>query len=90
VAGVTETAPVPRGGFVNQYVDEPATESRRICSPRKQLRTSPTDGRPRETYLVHELDELEELFELPEGGKPFGALFARPPQAVEVALKLSA
>ena len=63
-------------GFVNQYVEDPASPAARIVFTTEAIENIPAGWRARETYVVHGPDEFEEIFELAEGGKPF-AVYSR-------------
>ena len=58
-------------GFVNQYVEDPASPATRVVFNTETIENIPAGWRARETYLVHGPDEFEEIFELAEAGKPF-------------------
>ena len=58
-------------GFVNQYVEDPASPATRVAFNTEAIENIPAGWRARETYVVHGPDEFEEIFELAEAGKPF-------------------
>jgi hypothetical protein len=58
-------------GFVNHYVQEPPSAPRTIVFTTESIENIPAGWRARETYVVHGVDEFEEVFELAEAGKPF-------------------
>jgi THAP4-like, heme-binding beta-barrel domain len=58
-------------GFVNTYVEEPDSTPTRIVFTSEGIENIPAGYRARETYLVHGPDEIEEVFEMAEPGKPF-------------------
>ena len=58
-------------GFVNQYVEDPAASATRVVFTTEAIENIPAGWRARETYVLHGPDELEEVFELAEAGKPF-------------------
>lgn len=58
-------------GFVNQYVENPATPSTRVVFTTEAIENIPAGWRARETYVVHGPDDFEEVFELAEARKPF-------------------
>lgn len=58
-------------GFVNTYVEEGQSTPDRIAFVTEAIENIPAGWRARETYLVHGPDEIEEIFELAESGKPF-------------------
>ena len=58
-------------GFVNQYVEDPASPATRVVFNTEAIENIPAGWRARETYVLHGPDEFEEIFELAEAGKPF-------------------
>lgn len=58
-------------GFVNQYVEDEGTSSDRWVFTSEAIENIPPGWRARETYIVHGPNELEEIFELAQEGKPF-------------------
>jgi hypothetical protein len=58
-------------GFVNQYVEDDGTTASRLVFTTEAIENIPAGWRARETYVVHGPDEIEEIFELAESGKPF-------------------
>ena len=58
-------------GFVNTYVEEGESTPDKIAFVTEAIENIPAGWRARETYLVHGPDDIEEIFELAEGGKPF-------------------
>jgi hypothetical protein len=63
-------------GFVNQYVDEPSDTPGQVVFTSEAIENIPPGFRARETYILKGPDELEEIFELAEPGKPF-AVYSR-------------
>jgi hypothetical protein len=63
-------------GFVNQYVAELDAKAGTLVFVSEAIENIPAGYRARETYVVHGPDELEEIFELAEPGKPF-AVYSR-------------
>ena len=63
-------------GFVNHYVEDPASPATRVVFTTEAIENIPAGWRARETYVVHGPDEFEEIFELAEAGKPF-AVYSR-------------
>ena len=63
-------------GFVNQYVEDPASSATRIVFTTEAIENIPAGWRARETYVVLGPDEFEEVFELAEAGEPF-AVYSR-------------
>jgi hypothetical protein len=58
-------------GFVNQYVEEPGESDKALVFVTEAIENIPAGWRARETYTFLAPDELEEVFELAEPGKPF-------------------
>lgn len=58
-------------GFVNQYVEDDGTTPSRLVFTSEAIENIPAGWRARETYVVHGPDEIEEIFELADSGKPF-------------------
>jgi hypothetical protein len=58
-------------GFVSQYVLEPESTATRLVLTTESIENIPAGWRARETYIVSGPDEIEEVFELAEPGKPF-------------------
>jgi hypothetical protein len=58
-------------GFVNQYVQEPDSESGRLVFTSEAIENIPPGWRARETYVVLGPDEFEEIFELAPPDKGF-------------------
>lgn len=58
-------------GFVNQYVQDDAPAGAALAFTSEAIENIPAGYRARETYIVHGPDEIEEVFELAEPGKPF-------------------
>jgi hypothetical protein len=58
-------------GFVNQYVENSPTPGAALVFTTESIENIPAGWRARETYIVHGPEEIEEVFELAEGGKPF-------------------
>jgi hypothetical protein len=63
-------------GFVNQYVEEPSTRAGEVVFTSEAIENIPPGFRARETYILKGPDEVEEIFELAEPGKPF-AVYSR-------------
>lgn len=61
----------PGTGFVSQYVEDDGTTPSRLVFTTEAIENVPAGWRARETYVVHGPDEIEEIFELAESGKPF-------------------
>jgi hypothetical protein len=59
------------GGFVNQYVEDPAATAKAIVFTSEAIENIPAGFRARETYTILSSDAFEETFELAEPGKPF-------------------
>jgi hypothetical protein len=58
-------------GFVSTYVEDADSTPTRIVFTTEAIENIPAGWRARETYVVHGPDEIEEVFELAEAGKPF-------------------
>lgn len=58
-------------GFVNQYVEDGDSSPSRIVFTTESIENIPPGWRARETYVIHGPDEVEEIFELAESGRPF-------------------
>ena len=58
-------------GFVNQYVEDPQRTPSSIVFLSEAIENIPPGYRAKETYVIHGPDDLEEVFELAEPGKPF-------------------
>ena len=58
-------------GFVNQYVQEPPGGDGKLVFVTESIENIPAGWRARETYTFVGSDELEEVFELAQAGKPF-------------------
>jgi hypothetical protein len=58
-------------GFVSQYVLEPESTATRLVLTTESIENIPAGWRAGETYVVSGSNELEEVFELAEPGKPF-------------------
>lgn len=58
-------------GFVNTYVQDPDAKPGTISLTTDAIENIPAGWRARETYVLHGADEVEEIFELAEAGKPF-------------------
>jgi hypothetical protein len=58
-------------GFVNQYVEEASATTGQVVFMSEAIENIPAGFRARETYILKGPDELEEVFELAEPGKPF-------------------
>jgi hypothetical protein len=58
-------------GFVSQYVLDPASTVTRLVLTTESIENIPAGWRARETYTFVSPNELEEIFELAEPGKPF-------------------
>ena len=63
-------------GFVNTYVQDVEATPGTLSFTSEAIENIPAGWRARETYVFHGPDELEEIFELSEAGKPF-ALYSR-------------
>jgi hypothetical protein len=58
-------------GFVTTYVQDAAAEPGTLSFTSESIENIPAGWRARETYRFHGPDEVEEIFELAEAGKPF-------------------
>jgi hypothetical protein len=58
-------------GFVNTYVEEPDSTAARMVFTTEAIENVPAGWQARETYVLRGPDELEEVFELAEAGRPF-------------------
>jgi hypothetical protein len=58
-------------GFVSQYVSDPESTGTRLVFTTESIENIPAGWRARETYTFSSPNELEEVFELAEPGKPF-------------------
>jgi poly(3-hydroxybutyrate) depolymerase len=58
-------------GFVNTYVQDLEAKPGTLSFTTDAIENIPAGWRARETYLFHGPDEVEEVFELAEAGKPF-------------------
>lgn len=63
-------------GFVNTYVQDMDAKPGTVSFTTESIENIPAGWRARETYLFHGPDEIEEVFELAEAGKPF-AIYSR-------------
>ena len=63
-------------GFVNTYVQDAQAKSGTVSLTTESIENIPPGWRARETYIFHGADEVEEIFELSEAGKPF-AVYSR-------------
>jgi hypothetical protein len=58
-------------GFVNTYAQEVDAKAATVSMLSEAIENIPLGYRARETYVFHGPDEIEEVFELAEPGKPF-------------------
>jgi hypothetical protein len=58
-------------GFVNTYVQQPATDDKTIVFVTEAIENIPAGYRARETYTILSHDEFVERFEIAEPGKDF-------------------
>jgi hypothetical protein len=58
-------------GFVNTYVEDGSGPAAPIVFTSEEIENIPAGWRARETYVLRGPDQLEEVFELAEPGKPF-------------------
>jgi hypothetical protein len=58
-------------GFVNTYVQDLDAKPGTVSFTTEGIENIPAGWRARETYIFHGPDEVEEVFELAEAGKPF-------------------
>lgn len=63
-------------GFVTTYVQDAEPKPGTVSLTTESIENIPAGWRARETYLFHGPDEIEEIFELAEAGKPF-AVYSR-------------
>lgn len=63
-------------GFVTTYLQDLDAKPGTISFTTESIENIPAGWRARETYLFHGPDEIEEVFELAEAGKPF-AVYSR-------------
>jgi hypothetical protein len=63
-------------GFVTTYVQDAEAKPGTISFTTESIENIPAGWRARETYLFHGPDQIEEIFELAEAGKPF-AVYSR-------------
>ena len=63
-------------GFVIAYVQDPDAKPGTVSFTSESIENIAPGWRARETYLFHGPDEIEEVFELSEAGKPF-AVYSR-------------
>ena len=56
---------------MNQYLQDDGGTQNRISFTTESIENIPAGWRARETYVVNGPDEIEEIFELAESGKPF-------------------
>jgi hypothetical protein len=63
-------------GFVNTYVQDLDATPGTVSFTSEAIENIPAGWRARETYIFHGPDEVEEIFELAEAGKPF-AVYSR-------------
>ena len=71
-------------GFVNQYLQDADSSATKLVFTTESIENIPAGWRARETYIVHGLDEFEEVFELAEAGKPFEVYLACPTEAGQI------
>ena len=58
-------------GFVNTYVQDLDAKPGTVSFTTEAIENIPAGWLARETYIFHNPDEVEEVFELAESGKPF-------------------
>ena len=58
-------------GFVNTHVQDLDAKPGTVSFTTEAIENIPAGWRARETYIFHNPDEVEEVFELAESGKPF-------------------
>ena len=58
-------------GFVNTYVQDMDAKPGTVSFTSEAIENIPAGWRARETYVFHGADDVEEIFELSEAGKPF-------------------
>lgn len=63
-------------GFVNTYLQDLDAKPGTVSFTTESIENIPAGWRARETYVFHGPDEVEEIFELAEAGKPF-AVYSR-------------
>jgi vacuolar-type H+-ATPase subunit I/STV1 len=63
-------------GFVTTYVQDAEAKPGTVSLTTESIENIPPGWRARETYRFHGPDEIEEIFELAEAGKPF-AVYSR-------------
>jgi hypothetical protein len=63
-------------GFVITYVQDVDAKPGTVSFTSESIENIPAGWRARETYVFHGSDEIEEIFELAEAGKPF-AVYSR-------------
>ena len=63
-------------GFVTTYVQDLDAKPGTLSFTTESIENIPPGWRARETYVFHGPDDLEEIFELAEAGKPF-AVYSR-------------
>lgn len=63
-------------GFVNTYVQDLDAKPGTVSFTTESIENIPAGWRARETYVFHGPDDIEEVFELAEAGKPF-AVYSR-------------
>lgn len=63
-------------GFVTTYVQDLDAKPGTVSFTTESIENIPAGWRARETYLFHGPDDIEEVFELAEAGKPF-AVYSR-------------
>ena len=63
-------------GFVNTYVQDIDAKPGTVSFTTESIENIPAGWRARETYVFHGPDDVEEIFELSEPGKPF-AVYSR-------------
>jgi len=63
-------------GFVTTYVQDAEAKPGTVSFTTESIENIPAGWRARETYVFHGSDDIEEVFELAEAGKPF-AIYSR-------------
>lgn len=63
-------------GFVNTYLEDAESTASTLVFTTEAIENIPAGFRARETYVMHGPDEVEEIFEMAEPGKPF-AVYSR-------------
>ena len=76
-------------GFVNTYVQQPATDEKTIVFVSEAIENIPAGYRARETYTILSRDEFTERFEIAEPGKDFELYLRGPLEAGPRAAALS-